>query len=48
MHLSKKEKGFLNFFFQFSKFRFHFQHSREKDDPHSSCIFELRDFRKRG
>ena len=37
----RNEKCLLNFFFAFSKFRFNFEHFRKKDDPHSSCIFNL-------
>ena len=48
MQLSKKRKIICYFFFEFSKFRFDFQHFLKKDDPHSRCIFELTDFQKGG
>ena len=48
MQLSQKRKIFYEFFFQFSKFRFHFEHFQKKDDPHSSFIFELTHSEKRG
>ena len=44
----RKEKYFLNFLFTISKFRLNFEHFQKKDDPLSSCIFELRCSEKRG
>ena len=37
------KKNFLEIFFAFSKFRFHFEHFQNKDDPHNWCTFELVD-----
>ena len=34
--------------FAFCKFRFNFENLQKKDDPHSWCIFELMDSKKRG
>ena len=48
MQLCEKRKTFCEFFFTFSKFRFSFEHFQKKDDPHSSCIFELTDSEKSG
>ena len=39
MHLPQKEKGFLNFFFAFLKFRFRFEQFQKRVHPHSWCIF---------
>ena len=47
MELYQKQKIF-RIFFAFSKFRFNFEHSQKKDDPHSWCIFELADSEIRG
>ena len=47
MQLSQKWKTFSEFLFAFSKFRFNFEHFQKKDDPPSSCIFELSDSEKR-
>ena len=43
----RNEKYFLVFFL-FSKFRSNFESFRDKGDPHSSCIFELKDPERRG
>ena len=54
MQLSQKRKSFSQFFFffffffAFSKFRFNFEYFQENDDPHSGCMFELKDSEKRG
>ena len=48
MQLSRKQKNFSEFFSSFSKPRFNFDHFQKKDDPHSRCIFELTDTKKRG
>ena len=48
MELSKKREVLSQFFFAFFKFRFNFEHFEKKDDPHSSCIFELKDSERRG
>ena len=48
MILSKKKKTFSEFFYAFSKSRFNFEHFQKKDDPTSSCIFELTNSEKRG
>ena len=36
-------KEFVMFFFEFSKFRFRFQHFLKKDIHHTQCIFKLTD-----
>ena len=38
MQLSQKKKTFSEFFFQFLKSIFNFQHLPKKDDPRSRCI----------
>ena len=44
-----KKKVFLSFFFfEFSKFKFHFESFQKKNDAHTSYIFELTDSEKRG
>ena len=54
MQLSQKRKTFSNFFiylfifFTFSEFKLNLEHNQKKEDPHSWCIFELRDPEKRG
>ena len=48
MQLSQKRKIFSHFYFPCCKFRFNFEHLQKKDDPSSSCIFELTDSEKRG
>ena len=35
MQLSQKQKTVSQFFLEFLKFRFNFEHFRKKDDPHS-------------
>ena len=44
----RKEKHLLDFFFAFPTFRFNFEHFQEKDDPHSSCIFQVTESEKLG
>ena len=46
MHLSKKLKVFFQFFTAFLKSAFNFEHFGKKDEPHSSCIFEIIDGEK--
>ena len=50
MHLSQERKTFFSFFFFFAfcKFRINFEYFEKKDDPHSSCLFDLTDCEKRG
>ena len=48
MPLSQKEKIFSQFVSAFYKFRLNFEHFQKKDDPHSGCIFELKNSKKRG
>ena len=43
-----KRKIFARFFFAFPTFRFNFEHFQEKDDPHSSCIFQVTESEKLG
>ena len=43
MQLSRKQKGFYQFFPAFSKFTLNFEHFQEKEDPHSLCISEITD-----
>ena len=47
IHL-RNEMYLPHFFFAFWKFKFNFEHVQQKDDPHSLCIFELRESEKRG
>ena len=46
IHLYQKRKTFSWCFFSFSKFRVSFEDFQKKDDPHSSCIFEITDSEK--
>ena len=49
MILPEKQKTVSQlFFFAFPKSKFNFEHFVKKDEPHSSCIFELTDSEKRG
>ena len=48
VQLSQKRKNFSEFVFAFSKLRFNFEYFVKKDEPHSSCIFELTDSEIRG
>ena len=48
MQLSRKQKGFYQFFPAFSKFTLNFEHFQEKEDPHSLCISEITDSKKCG
>ena len=43
-----KKKRFSQVFFAFCKFRFNFEHSQEKGNPHRWRIFELTDSEKGG
>ena len=43
-----RNKKYFPIFFAFCKFRFNFEHSPKKDDPHTLCIFELKDSKRRG
>ena len=47
MQLYQKQKYFPEFLFEFSKFRFNFEHFQKRDDPHTWCSFELMDLEKR-
>ena len=46
MQLSEKEKTLSQFFFAFLKSTLNFKHFPEKEDSHSSCIFEITDSEK--
>ena len=48
MHFAAKRKIFAQLFFTFSKLRFNFAHFQKKDGPHSWCIFEFTESKKRG
>ena len=48
MQLTQKRKIFSQFVFGISKFRFNFEKFQENDDPHSWCIFDIMDSKKRG
>ena len=48
VELSKKEKTFSEFSDAFPKPASHFQHFEQKDDPHSLCISEITDCKRRG
>ena len=41
---------FSELFFQFSKFRFNFEHfkKKKKNDPQGWCMFEVTDYEKQG
>ena len=43
MQVSEKQKVISQFFFEFSKFTFNFEHFQKKGDPHSLCIFQPMD-----
>ena len=43
MQLSQKQKPFSQLFFAFLKSILIFTHFRKKEDPHSSCISEIKD-----
>ena len=47
MHLSQKRKKFSDFFFAFVSLNPILNIFFKKNDPHSLCIFELRDSEKR-
>ena len=46
MQFSEKEKTLSQFFFAFLKSTLNFKHFPEKEDSHSSCIFEITDSEK--
>ena len=46
--LSPKYKIFSEFFSVYLKSKSNFEHFEEKDEPHSSCIFEFIECKKRG
>ena len=48
IQLSQKQTKFSQYFSTFLKSRLNFEHFQEKDDPHSSCIFEITDSERRG
>ena len=48
IQLSQKQKPCSGFFPAFSKSRLNFEHLKKKDDPHSCCISEITDSKKRG
>ena len=48
MHLSEKQKSFSQFFCAFFKSTSTFEHFQKKDDPHTLCISEITDPKKRG
>ena len=47
MELSNKKNLFWEFFSAFLKSRSIFEHFEKKDDPHSFCISEIPDCKKR-
>ena len=48
MQLSKNRKIFSGRFYEFSKFRFNFEHLQKQHSPDRRYIFELTDPEKRG
>ena len=48
MQLSKKQKTFSQLFSAFLKIRLNFEHFEKKEDPHSLCISETTDCKRRG
>ena len=48
MQLCQKQKYFPQPFAALLRTTSNFQHVQKKDDPHSWCIFEIRDCEKRG
>ena len=46
--LSQKQKAFSQFFFPFSKSTLNLKHFQNKDDPHSSFLFEITHSGKHG
>ena len=46
MGLSQKEDTSSQFFCAFSKSTLNFEHFEKESDPHSLCIFELKDSEK--
>ena len=48
IQLSQKQKSFSEFFSAFSKYTLHFENFEKKDYPHTSCISEITDCKKRG
>ena len=47
MQLSQKQNMFSTFFFCIFEIKFNFENFQEKDDPHSLCIFDLKDSQRR-
>ena len=47
MHLSKKQNNFSQFFLAFFESALYFEHFQKKDDPHSLCISEITDHKRR-
>ena len=48
MQLSGKQKTFSAFFSAVLRSSLNFEHSQEKDDSHSCCIFKITDSEKHG
>ena len=48
MPLSKKQKTFSQLFSAFLRIRLNFEHFEKKEDPHSLCILETIDCKRRG
>ena len=48
MQLSQKPKLFSQIFYLFRKYTLNFEHFERKDEPHSCCISEITDCKKRG
>ena len=48
MLLYRKQKTFFQFFSSFFKSSLNLEHFQKKDDPHSSCISEIRTSQKHG
>ena len=47
MQLSKKQKAFSQFFAQFLKFTLILKHFKKPDNPHSLCVSENRNRKRR-
>ena len=48
MRVSQRQRTFSRFFSAFLKSSLNFEHFEKKDDPHSWCISEITDSKKRG
>ena len=48
MQLSKKQETLAEFFSSVLKSRSNFEHSEKQDDPHRSCISEIKDCERDG